>query len=77
MEAIDRFVQVVLVEELQKPAKYIIQVWDGQDWDTIREILTTVSNPERHRRAKATADNVALRIQNMALHFAISEMSGG
>ena len=77
MEAIDKFVQVILVEELNKPAKWIVQVWDGQDWGTVREILTTVSNPEWHRRTKATADNVALRIQNMALHFAISEMSGG
>ena len=76
MEAIDRFVQVVLVEELQKPAKWIVQVWDGQAWSTIREILTTVSNPEWHRRTKITADNVALNIKNMALHFAISEMKG-
>ncbi len=74
MEAIDRFVQVVLVEELQKPAKFIIQVWDGKEWSTVREIVTATSNIRRHLRARVTADNVALKIQNMAIHFAISEM---
>ena len=72
MEAIDRFVQVVLVEEVQKPAKFIIQVWDGEAWSTIREVVTVVSNPEWHRRAEVTADNVALKIKNMALHFVFS-----
>ena len=72
MEAIDKFVQVVLIEELQKPAKWIVQVWDGEAWSTIREILTTVSNPEWHRRTKVAADNVAQNIKNMGMQFAIS-----
>lgn len=74
MEAIDKFVQVILVEELQKPAKFIIQVWDGEEWSTIREIVTVVSNPAWHRQARITADNVARNIKNMTLHFAISHL---
>ena len=76
MEEIDRFVQVVLVEELHKADKFIIQVWDGEAWSTIQEVVTVVSNPEWHRSARITADNVALKLKNMALHFAISELKG-
>ena len=74
MEEIDRFVQVVLVEERQKADKFIIQVWDGEAWSTIREVVTVVSNPEWHRKARVTVDDVALRIKNMAVQFAISHL---
>ncbi len=71
MGTIDRFVRVILVIS---PDRFKIELWDGERWNTIREVLTNPSVDEHHRRAQITAENVALKIKNMALHFAISEI---